>query len=821
MNRREDLQQFFISANTAQDRLGFDLEKFTDEYLKRNPDEIQNVCFICENLKQNKMDDYLKFLESKQKKITKSGFEVDEKDLNKNLFKFQKFVVKRALLTGKFAIFADTGMGKTIMQLEWAKHVSVKTGKPVLIFAPLAVSEQTIEEGVKFGIEIERYFKDSDSSIQITNYEQFDNVDLSKFSGLVLDESSILKNEIGKYRNRLINGCKNIHYRLACTATPSPNDPMELGNHAEFLDVMSYNEMLAMYFVHDAQQTQKWRLKGHAVGKFYEFVATWSVMFNKPSNLGFDDKGYDLPELTIKEKQVSTPIPDGFLFGGTAVSATDFNKSLRETQKERINKTIEIVKTLGNEQIIIWTKQNDEANVIYKQLAGLGYDCKNVQGSDSPDKKSRDLIDFAHFEYQILISKLKIASFGMNFQNCHNQIFNSVDFSFESTYQGMRRSWRFGQENKVNIWLITTDRMINVLKTIQDKEHKFKIMQQEMTSAVNKNLHGKITETGNKSNDIKTDDYWLMQGDCVQRIKEVDDNLVDLIMFSPPFADLYTYSNFIEDMGNVADYDEFVKQFTFLVKELKRVIRPGRIIAVHSMNLPTLKSMDGYIGIKRFNALIGDLFEAEDMFLHSEFTIWKDPLLAAVRTKTIGLAHKQLMKDSSIIRAGIPDVVQCFKTKEENEVPIEHDLLDSYVPMHEFDKFPTSEKGFNEYWGYDPESKYSRLEQYSHHVWQRYASPIWMDIQQTDVLKYTTARDENDEKHICPLQLPVIKRILTLYSKEGETILSPFGGIGSEGYQAIKMSRKSISIELKPSYFEINKRNHHSAIEQNGQLTWI
>ena len=363
--------------------------------------------------------------------------------------------------------------------------------------------------------------------------------------------------------------------------------------------------------------------------------------------------------------------------------------------------------------------------------------------------------------------------------------------------------------------------MINVLKTIKDKEHQFKIMQQEMTNAVNKHLNGTITQSVDTSNDVKTDDYWLMQGDCVQRIKEVPDKSIPIIMFSPPFADLYTYSNFVEDMGNVADYDEFVEQFTYLVKELKRVIMPGRIIAVHSMNLPTLKSRDGYIGIKRFNSLIGDLFENEGMFLHSEFTIWKDPLLAAVRTKTIGLAHKQLMKDSSIIRAGIPDLVQCFKTKEENEIPIGHDLLDSYVPMHKFDTFPTSIKGFNEYFGFDAESKYSKAEQYSHHIWQRYASPIWLDINQTDVLKYTSARGENDEKHICPLQLPVIKRILTLYSKKGETCLSPFGGIGSEGFQALKMGRKSISIELKPSYFEINKRNHRSAIEQNGQLTWI
>lgn len=768
---------------------------------------------------------YQEFLETKKRKVIESGFEVNESDLNPNLFPFQKFVVKRALKAGKYAIFADTGMGKTIMQLEWAAKVVKQTKNNVIIFAPLAVSEQTIEEGYKFGIEVLKYNKNivelPFKSIFITNYEQFENIDLSLFSGIVLDESSILKNETGVYRNKLINSCAKIPYKLACTATPSPNDPMELGNHAEWLDVMKYNEMLSMYFVHDAQQTQQWRLKGHAVNKFYEFVASWAIMFNKPSDIGFDDTGYDLPELIINENQIKTSTPDGFLFGGLAVSATDFNKTLRDTQKLRINEVLEIVKKLGNEQILIWTKQNDEANEIFKQLSLLGYNCRNVQGSDSAENKSKNLIGFAHNEFQILISKTKIASFGMNFQNCHNQIFASVDFSFESTYQAIRRSWRFGQKEIVKVWLITTDRMINVLKTINDKEYSFKTMQKEMTKAVNKYLSGNITESIDKSNDIKTKDYWLMQGDCIQRIKEVNDKSVDLIVFSPPFADLYTYSNYIEDMGNVSDYDEFVKQFMFLVKEIKRVIRPGRIVAVHCMDLPTLKSRDGYIGIKRFSSKIADMFESEDMFLHSEFTIWKDPLLAAVRTKTIGLAHKQLLKDSSIIRAGLPDKVLCFKTKDDNEIPIEKKPFDSYVPMHEFDTFPKSVEGFNEFWGFDPESKYTKNEQYSHQVWQRYASPVWMDISQTNVLQYTTARDENDEKHICPLQLDVIQRIVLLYSNVGETVLSPFGGIGSEGYQALKMGRKSISIELKPSYFEINKRNHRSAIEQNGQLTWI
>lgn len=767
--------------------------------------------------------DYLEFLKTKQKSKIDSGFEINNNDINELLYDFQKFTVKRALKAGKYAIFADTGLGKTAIQLEIAKQVLNKVKKSVLILAPLAVTSQTIDEGKKFNVDVVR-FKTNEISkgIYISNYEQLNNINTDLFDCICLDESSILKNETGKFRNILIEKFKNTPYKYCFSATPSPNDPMELGNHSQFLDVMNYNEMLAMFFVNDQECTQKWRLKGHAIEKFYEFISTWAIMFSHPKDIGFNNDSFDLPKLEIIEEQVKTPLPEGVLFSGVAVNATDYNQSLRQTEELRINKTLDIIQNkipLGK-QIIIWTKQNDEAKNIFKRLTLLGYDCRNVQGADSNEKKEIDLIGFAKNEYQILITKQSIASQGLNYQNCGYQIFNSIDFSFEQSYQAIRRSWRFGRKDTVICYMVTTDRMINVIKIQQDKEKSFKEMQYQMCKAVNKNINNELIKFNMKTEDIKTDKYWLMRGDCVQRIKEVDNNSIDLILFSPPFADLYTYSNYIEDMGNVNGYDQFVEQFKYLAEELKRVIKPGRIIAIHCMDLPTLKSRDGYIGIRRFSSMIADIFENLDMHLHSEFTIWKDPLLAAVRTKTLGLAHKQVTKDMSMIRSGIPDRVLCFKTKEENKTPIQLDGINFtyYIPMHEFDNFPRTIESFNEYFGYDKESKYSKEEQYSHMIWQRYASPVWMDIDQTNTLQYMNARDNNDEKHICPLQLGVIERIILLYSNTGETVLSPFGGIGSEGYQALKMGRKSISIELKESYFEINKKNHRIAIEENGQL---
>ena len=434
--------------------------------------------------------DYKEFLKTKQKRIIESGFEV--KKLNDHLFDFQEFIVKRALKAGKYAIFADTGLGKTIMQLEWAHQVSLHTNKPILVLAPLAVTTQTIEEGNKFNIPVFRYKEFNGTGICISNYEQLDNIDTDQFSGIVLDESSILKNFNGKYRTQIIETFESTPYKLACTATPSPNDPMELGNHAQFLDVMSFNEMLAMYFIHDSSDTGLWRLKGHAIELFYEFVSTWSIMLNKPGDIGYSNDRYDLPPLNINQVSIATPIPQGLLFGGSSASATDFNRILRDTEELRIKEVVQIVRSLPeDEQIIIWAKQNQEAINIAKILSE--YSCRNVQGSDSPEKKEKDLIDFAHGQYKILITKTQIASFGMNFQNCHYQIFASLDFSFESVYQAMRRSWRFGQTKEVNIWMITTDRMINVTQIINEKEKQFKTMQAEITRAVNKNINMELT----------------------------------------------------------------------------------------------------------------------------------------------------------------------------------------------------------------------------------------------------------------------------------------------------------------------------------------
>lgn len=724
------------------------------------------------------MTDYEVFLETKQKAHIFSGFDIDESELNKKMFPFQKFITKRALKAGKYAIFADCGLGKTLMQLEWAHKVNEHTGKPVLILAPLAVGGQTIKEGKKFHIDVCKY-DGSNSPIQITNYEQLENIDTTIFSGIVLDESSILKNFEGATKKLILDLFSETPYKLACTATPSPNDPMELGNHSEFLDVMSRNEMLAMYFVHDGGETAKWRLKGHAVKLFYQFIGSWAIMLNKPQDIGFEMKGYNLPKLNLIEHKIITLKRDnGSLFNDTAISATSFNSELRLTKNERLAKVVEIVNSKPNENFIIWIKQNEEGELLRKMLP----EAIEVKGSDSNEWKEKYLLGFGDNQFRLLISKTKIASFGMNYQNCHNQIFASLDFSFEGLYQSIRRSYRFGQKEEVNIYLITTDTMTNVKQSIDNKQKQFYIMQNEMGNAINQNLKGNKMKTADYDIEAEKNQWYdIRRGDCVNLIKYVPDESIGLSVFSPPFAELYTYSSHLEDMGNSKDYQEFLTQFGFLIKELYRVMKQGRNVAIHCMDLPIQKGKEGFIGLRDFSGMILRAFEDAGFIYASRVTIWKDPVVEMQRTKALGLLHKQIKKDSTMSRVGIPDYVMIFRKDGERTDPVQN--VDLPVDL-----------------------------------WQKYASPVWYDIDYGKTLQgYRNGRDENDEKHIAPLQLQTIERLIHLYSNKGDTVLTPFMGIGSEVYQAIIMERFGIGFELKESYYDLAKKNLSEAIFINKQ----
>jgi len=414
-------------------------------------------------------DAYAKFLERKRILDPMTGIEGNI-DLPSVLKPHQHDIVLWALRRGRAAIFAGTGLGKTLMELTWGEKVAAFTGKPVLIFAPLAVSAQHIREASKFGLSA-KFARSQDEvvpGVNVTNYQKIDHFDLTKFGGVVLDESSILKSTDGKYRTRLIEECSQVPFRLAATATPAPNDFMELGNHAEFLGIMSYTDMLATFFTHDGGETQKWRLKGHAENEFWKWMASWAVMLRKPSDLGYDNTGYDLPPLRYQSHTVSvdyTPSLDtGLLFPMEARTLRERIGARRDSVEERVELAVSI--TPKDRPFVWWCQLNAEADMLTKAIKGA----VNLQGSDKDDDKERKLIDFSEGRTRVLITKPSIAGFGMNWQHCADTGFVGLNDSFEQVYQAVRRFWRFGQERPVNVHFIASEMEGAVVANLRRKE---------------------------------------------------------------------------------------------------------------------------------------------------------------------------------------------------------------------------------------------------------------------------------------------------------------------------------------------------------------
>lgn len=713
------------------------------------------------------MTTYETFLASKVVSDPSTGIK-DVPELGSYLFDFQHDIVSWALRRGRAAIFADCGMGKTIMQLEWARHVATLHG-PVLILAPLAVAAQTVREGKRFGIDVyyERKHPENVRGITITNYEMLEHFDVSAFSGIVLDESSILKSFEGVTRNQIIEAFHQTPFRLACTATPAPNDYMELGNHAEFIGAMTRTEMLAMFFVHDGGETQKWRLKGHAESDYWRWLCSWAVTIRKPSDLGYSDDKFTLPAITLHEIVVQAENTGDNLFNLPAATLQERISARRNSIGERVSACATLVKG-SDEPWIIWCNLNGESDAITRAIHGA----VEVKGADTRQEKENALAGFSSGDIRVLVTKPSIAGFGMNWQHCRNVAFVGLSDSYEQFYQAIRRCWRFGQTKEVRCHLIIGDAEGAVLANIKRKEKEAERMAENMVkhmADLTKAEMKGITRSASvyKAEKSEGKGWTAYLGDCVEGVGSLPADSIHYSIFSPPFASLYTYSNSERDMGNCKDAEAFLTHFRYLVRELYRVTMPGRLVSFHCMNLPTSKTHHGYIGIQDFRGDLIRVFQAAGFIYHSEVVIWKDPVTAMQRTKALGLLHKQIKKDSTMSRQGIPDYLVTMRKSGENPEPVNHTN----------ETFPVQ-------------------------LWQRYASPIWMDINPSKTLQYRSAREHNDERHICPLQLEVIERAVELWTNPGDLILSPFMGIASEGVTALEKGRRFVGFELKESYWK-------------------
>lgn len=415
--------------------------------------------------------EYFKFKENKAQNIKYSGFEISENKINSKLYPFQNFVTRWALKKGKAAIFADCGLGKTPMQLEWAQKIIEKTNKPVMIITPLAVSTQTVREGEKFGVDCQRSTNGvySGKRVIVTNYERLHYFRPDDFSGVVCDESSIMKNFDGKLKSDITEFMRTRPYRLLCTATASPNDYIELGTSAEALGELGRMDMLGMFFKNDENSLHpiwwgaRWRFKAHAEKPFWKWVVSWARAFRRPSDLGFEDGAFILPELIEREHVVKADTPrGGYLFDLPAVTMQE----QREERKLTLEKRCELVSELvaHKKPAVCWGHLNAETDLMEKLIP----DSKQISGDDPDEAKEEKLLAFSNGQLRVLITKPKIGAFGLNWQHCAHETF-FPSHSFEQYYQGTRRCWRFGQKNKVVIDIVTSEGELGVMKNLQRK----------------------------------------------------------------------------------------------------------------------------------------------------------------------------------------------------------------------------------------------------------------------------------------------------------------------------------------------------------------
>ena len=737
------------------------------------------------------MTDYADFLASKRIRAQASGIDVCPDAVNPILFPFQRDIVTWALRQGRGAVFADTGLGKTFIQLEWARLLGVKT----LIVAPLSVGRQTAREARTLGLDVTEARSGADcvTPISITNYEMLQHFDPTAFDAVVLDESSILKALDGKTRRLLTEMFAHTQYRLCCTATPAPNDHVELGNHAEFLGVCTSAEMRAMFFINANKEHtfivdgkayrkkgrndggQEWRLKHSAEQPFFRWLASWAMMLTLPSDLGYSDDGYILPPLNVIPHYVETEDrPDGESLFFTALKGVgDRSRVRRSTLADRLNVVSDLVGRHDG-QWIVWVGLDAESKAVAAAIPGA----VEVTGSDSPEDKSAAFEAFQDGRVRVLVTKGRIGGFGLNFQGAHQMAFFGLNDSWELWYQCCRRMWRFGQRAPVDVHVVLSDKESGIYQNILRKDAMAARLRNGLIAHVREHerreLHREQERMTHTSTHIERGQTWTaLRGDSCERLQEVESASVDLSVYSPPFADLFTYTDSPRDLGNSRGWDEFFAHYAYIIDEVQRVTKPGRLTCVHVSDIPAMQSRDGFIGVRDFPGAVIRAYEAGGWQFVGRAFIQKNPQAQAIRVKSKALLFVQLRKDSADSRPALIDQVLLFKAPGENAVPIRP------VENGEMD---------NE-------------------TWIEWAHGIWLGVHETDTLQIAKGRGADDEKHICPLQLGTIERCIKLYSNPGETVLSPFMGIGSEGYQAVRFGRRFVGCELKESYYRLAVAN--------------
>jgi DNA modification methylase len=723
-----------------------------------------------------------------------------------HLFDYQRWVLERALERERFAAFLTTGLGKTAIQLEWARLVQRQHGGRTLIVAPLNIVGQTIEEAERFytprqlhlvDLRDSATFRDwceNGTGIGITNYEKIDYATAPiGVQAVALDESSILKDCNGARRHALVHAFRGVRWKLACSATPAPNDRIEYAEHAYWLEtVRSTREFLAAYFV---QRDGNWQLKAHGVDAFYRHIASWSVFMVHPEAFRFADASDALPPLDVSYPHIEVTAEQmeqaraheageqASLFGATPGGITSRTKMLQiangftygdETERFHSNKPLWIAEcanvTHADEQVIVWVKFDEEGDA----LAALIPDALHLSGKTKVPERDRIIEEFRHGRgARVLILKPSMFGFGLNLQACRVQIFSSLDDSFERYFQCVRRSWRFGQTQGVKVYVPSTpfdqamtQNVLNKQETYEADARRQEAIFVDVLRPWDQTERSRYMPESHAELDRAAGDSWTMiLGDSILHMEQMSEASMDLAVFSPPFANLFTYSSKAADMGNVKSDAEYRLQWKWFAERLLPVLKPGRVCAVHCMDIIRFAGQSGYRHTYDYPSDLRAGMEQAGFIYRARISIDKNPQIQATRTKDQNLLFVTLTRDALKSHPQAGEYVLIFTAPGENEVPV----IANDVTNQE---------------------------------WITWAHHIWYSIRETDVLNAALAKEDEDERHICPLQLSLIERLVRLYTNKGETVFSPFAGIGSEGWESLAWDRKFYGVELKRAYFE-------------------
>lgn len=808
--------------------------------------------------------DYKEFLEQKIVVAGSYGIKISSDELSPVLLPHQRDIVQWALEGARRAIFASFGLGKTVMQLELARMVIKLTEKPFLICMPLAVVGEfkRDNEFLETGLEVQ-YITDSDSvtiyesKIYVTNYERIrkGDIDASKFGGVSFDEASMLRNLKTETTNYVLSFFKNVNYRFVATATPTPNDFIEILNYADFLGVIDRGHALTRFFQRDSTKAGSLTLYENKKEEFWKWVATWAVFINKPSDLGYDDTGYLLPKLHLHEIEVSNHTDeviqnkrgDIILFKDTTKSLVDVSREKASSIEQRVQKALDIVEDNQGKRFILWHHLEAERVAIEKKFKN--YDLHSVYGSQTNSEKEDLLIRFSESDYSILSTKPKIAGSGCNMQHaCHNMIFVGIDYKFNDFIQAIHRVYRFRQSEEVNIYILFTQNEREVLKALKTKWAKHIELQTEMINLVREyGLNSDKIISDMKRQIFKNERSSQVGGatvynnDTVITHQRMADNSTDMILTSIPFGDHYEYSDNYNDMGHNHGNDEFFKQMDYLTPNLLRTLRPGRIAAIHVKDRIRYSYQNGtsFTTIDDFSGKTVAHFVKHGFYLIGKITVTTD--VVRENNQTYRLGWSEQCKDASKMGVGLPEYILLFRKapSEMNnayaDTPVAKSKIDYDIARWQLDAHAYWKSDGNRFLSSEELQK-SDFKRIVNH-WKRYNTEniydfkehlracqeldkqeklsrlfmtlpthsnqelVWTDINRMNTLN-TNQANRKKEKHICPLQLDIIERLINRFTMAGELIDDPFGGLFSTAYKALEMGRKAVSTELNPEYYD-------------------